>query len=168
MKKTLISMCLFVCAISTSYAQQQIVDATYSFAHAELIIENYETKEVVEQLQISDVANIDDKNIHLSNIILEILTQNEELQECVLLDKKRYQLDAEATLQPAVGKTITTMNEETLESYLFKGNKLPPYYLEAEGNKLLIHYVSYNFGQSDINYTMQATLTVSMIKQKEE
>lgn len=169
MKTKIILAFLCLCLTDAISAQSfSITDGTYLFEEAQLVIENFDTKATVESKILTDTASIDVNDLHLTNVIFEIEIQDGKPLIFKLSDKKRYKLDEQMMLKPALKeKELAELESKTLEEeYLFIDKELPPYELKMEGEKLVIAFGKYNFGQSSINYTMTASLTVVTTKQK--
>ncbi len=165
MKKTLLLTLFCLCFSSIDAQTHKSLNGIYVFEQAELTIVNYNTKEVVEKYTITDIADIDVNNMHLENLFLQVNLMDGEIEECILIDKQQYRLDDEKRLTSASKKEEFSNNPEINDNHSFRGKELPPYVLEEDGERLTIIYPQYNFGQSAINFTMQAELVLTMTKQ---
>lgn len=166
MKKTFLLTLLYFCFNSMSAQIPNSLNGRYVFEQAELTIVNYSTKEVVEQQKITDIAAIDIHNMHLENLFLKLDLTDGDILECVLLDNQQYRLNDMQKFESANYKQGETSKlADADKDYLFAGKELPLYSLKEEGEKLIISFPPYNFGQSDINFTMQAELVLTMTKQ---
>lgn len=168
--KKIFSLAIFCLCLVGVYGQEsQIPDGIYMLEKAELTITNYDTKGVVEHKVITDKESIDIQNMHLANIFIALDFMNGELQECVMADGQKYRLDETMKLQPAMEKSEQTLAkmEESRSDYLFIEKELFPYLIKVEANKLIVTFAKYNFGQTEVNYTMEAELVENMVKQKD-
>lgn len=163
---TLVIACL--CLLAIHGQNQNPNDGRYVFTKAELVINNYETKQEVERKIFTDTTLIDPYNLHLENTFREVYFEQGVLKECVLPDGKRYVFDEQMHLQPTIdGKAMPEDLMNMLrESALYAGKTLNSYVVSSEGNVLTISFSKYNFGQTDIDYTMQAELIVTMTKRE--
>ncbi len=166
MKKILFLTLFCLCLSSLSAQILNTLNGIYVFEQAELTIVNYNTKEVVEHQKITDISNLDLSNMHLENLFLQLDLINGEVDECTLIDKQQYRLDDAKRFESAcIKKGESSKKYDIDEKYLFVGKELPVYSPKEEGEKLIISFPQYNFGQSDINFTMQAELVLTMTKQ---
>lgn len=169
MKKK-ITLALFCLCMLNMYGQEyQISNGTYTFEKAELIVERYDTKEEIERETVTDPNSIDANNIHWKNTILEIDIVNGVIEAYTMSDQHRYCFDENMRLQPYDLKQEELQNlmaEETT-GYEYLGNELSPYQIKTDGEKIIIAFEKYNFGQSGINFTMVAALNITMTKQKD-
>lgn len=167
MKKiiTLAFSCL--CLISVYGQAPTIADGVYLFEKAELSIWNYDTKELIENQVVRDTASVDARQMYWQFTFFEIEMQDGIMKECRLADGQRYGFDESMNLQPAIdGKKEFVLTEEDSDKYVFIGRNIPPYDLRIENEKLVVTFAKYSFGQSGVNFTMEAELTITMTKQK--
>lgn len=163
---TLTISCLWLISI---YGQtSEIPDGIYEFQEAELIIRHYDTKEIITHKAITDTASIAVWALHQDNLLLEVEIRDGEIVECILPDRHRYGVESGANLQlpSSEREKLTRAEIERDGLYRYIDTNLRPFELRVEGDKLIVSFDKYNFGQSNIDYTMVAELTVTLTKQK--
>lgn len=165
---TLAFFCLCYIAIHSQTQTSEIPDGHYVFEKAELFIRNYETKSIVEHKIITDTALIKPNTPHLENIFLKLEIENGVKRSCVLGDRQKYVWNELDQIEPDIDKKMVSENEiDDNNKYLFKDTGIAPFELKFENNILIIHFFKYPFGQTGVDFTMEAELTVIMTKQEE-
>lgn len=169
MKKKLTLILFSLCLINIYGQELQAPDGVYVFEKAKLTIKQSGTDVVVEQKTITDATAIDSQNIHFENAFRQVEIRNGSLVEYVLSDGQKYILDEQMRLQPAgEDKDSPQTRELDDDKYMFIMNGLPPYLTNYDGEKLIVMFAKYCFGQSDVSYTMEAELVVTMTKQNDK
>lgn len=170
MKTKIMLLLLNICLSMLISAQDvAIPDGLYRFEKAILVIQKYETSEILSEEVQTDIDAITTNSIHWSNVILALEIEHGKFRKCMLLNRKEYELDSMGILQPL--KTKEYEQKEAMadvdQSFPSVTTNIAPYQLIMEGDKLILSFFKYNFGQSDINYTMTASLKVIMTKQNQ-
>lgn len=170
MKKifTLAFTCL--CAVSIYAQEHEIPDGTYVLEQAELFIRHHETKEIVEHKVFKDTAKVLQNDWYLEQLFLEVEFADGQPTTVTLPDRVKYAFDETMHLSPASKKEDKSDRESAYseERAKYEGISLQPYDVKFENNRLIITHAPYNFGQSGIDFTMQAELIGTMRKLKED
>lgn len=169
MRKKITLLLFSLCLIHLYGQETAMPTGKYVFEKAELVIERYDSKEIIEHKTVTDTTTIDPYNIHWKNTFFRIELRNGQIEGCTMPDAQRYGFDDTMRLQSADSKKedIQVKTVDPDGKYLYLGMELPSYQIEEDGERIMVSFDKYNFAQSDINFTMVASLKITMTKLKD-
>lgn len=160
-------LCLCTLSVYSQTKKNNPTNETYLFQKATFTVSNYNTKAVVNTRVITDIASVTAEDMFFSNTFSRVIINNGSLLYCTLPDQKEYVVkDDGIKISPI--KTQSFFKEEKKESVPagrpFSG-QLEPYTMSLNGD-VLTFTVTYIYGDSRYQFTLEGKLVLTMTKQK--